>query len=111
MSCGQRLAFRLSQVPLLAACSTHAQRGRPAIRSDVRWPGDHVKVLWPDVHGRPHIVRLSFDNGRTDSIAPVHSELLCELGPLSLMGLAGRRLDRLHALWVPRPARALPTTV
>ncbi|XDA04901.1 hypothetical protein LPA45_33540 (plasmid) [Cupriavidus sp. Agwp_2] len=30
---------------------------------------------------------------------------------LSLMGFAGRRLDRLHALLVPRPARAVPTTV
>jgi len=27
------------------------------------------------------------------------------------MGFAGRRLDRLHALLVPRPGRALPTTV
>jgi hypothetical protein len=39
------------------------------------------------------------------------SGLLRGHGPLSLMGSAGRRLDRLHALWVPRPARDVPTTV
>jgi len=44
-------------------------------------------------------------------IAPVHPDFLCETNSLSLMGSAGRRLDRLHALWVPRPSRAMPTTV
>lgn len=64
-----------------------------------------------DVHGRPRFAKLSIHDGSKEKIAPVHSDFECGFGPLSLMGFAGWRLNRLHALWVPRPARALPTTV
>jgi hypothetical protein len=43
--------------------------------------------------------------------APVHSDFRCETSSLSLMGSAGRRRYRLHALEVPRPGRAVLTTV
>ncbi len=65
----------------------------------------------PDVHGRPRFAKLSVRDCSKEKIAPVHSDFCCESSSLSLMGSAGRRLDRLHALWVPRLARALPTTV
>jgi hypothetical protein len=66
---------------------------------------------WPDVHGRPRFAKLSVRDGSKEKIAPVHSDFCCETSSLSLMGSAGWRLDRLHALWVPRPGRAMPTTV
>jgi len=59
----------------------------------------------------PGLAKLSTCCGTKEKIAPVHPDFRCETSSLSLMGSAGRRLDRLHALWVPRPARALPTTV
>jgi hypothetical protein len=59
----------------------------------------------------PPFVKLSIHDGGKERIAPVHPDFGCGFWPLSLMGFAGWRLDRLHALWVPRLARALPTTV
>jgi len=41
----------------------------------------------------------------------VHADFRCEIQSLSLMGFAGLRLYRLHALWVPRQLRAVQTTV
>lgn len=59
----------------------------------------------------PRFAKLSVRDDAKVEIAPVHPDFSCETHSLSLMGSAGRRLDRLHALWVPRPARAVPTTV
>jgi hypothetical protein len=70
-----------------------------------------VKTGSPDVHGRPQFAKLSIRDDSSGEIAPVHSDFRCETNSLSLMGSAGRCLDRLHALWVPRPARAVLTTV
>ena len=64
-----------------------------------------------NVHGRPRFAKHSIHDGSKVKIAPVHPDFRCGFWPLSLMGFAGRRLDHIHALWVPRPARALPTTV
>jgi len=69
------------------------------------------RVTSPDVHGRPLFAKPSFRNGLKVKIAPVHSDFCCETCSLSLMGSAGQRLNRLHALEVPRPARVMPTTV
>jgi hypothetical protein len=55
--------------------------------------------------------KLSFREDMQARIAPVHSDFFCETSSLSLMGSADRRLNRLHALKVPRLPRALPTTV
>ena len=52
----------------------------------------------PDVHGRPRFAKLSIHDGSKVKIAPVHSDFRCGFWPLSLMGFAGWRLDRLHAL-------------
>jgi hypothetical protein len=56
------------------------------------------KVTWPDVHGRPLFAKLSFRNGLKVKIAPVHPDFHYETCSLSLMGSAGQRLNRLHAL-------------
>jgi hypothetical protein len=72
---------------------------------------DRLAQIVPDVHGRPRFAKLSVCCSTKEKIAPVHPDFRCETNSLSLMGSAGRRLDRLHALWVPRLARAVPTTV
>jgi hypothetical protein len=59
----------------------------------------------------PPFAKLSTHGDEVGKIAPVHSDFRCETSSLSLMGSAGRRLDRLHALAVLRLARAMPTTV
>ena len=58
----------------------------------------------------PYAKRSIHDDSKV-KIAPVHSDFDCSFWPLSLMGFAGRRLDRLIALWVPGLLRAVPTTV
>jgi len=70
-----------------------------------------LKMGSPAVHGRPRFAKLSVRCGTKEKIAPVHPDFWCEANSLSLMGSAGRRPDRLHALEVLRPARAEPTTV
>ena len=70
-----------------------------------------LKTGSPAVHGRPRFAKLSTCCGTKEKIAPVHPDFMRETNSLSLMGSAGRRLVRLHALWVPRLARTLPTTV
>jgi hypothetical protein len=60
-------------------------------------PTMHGQYALP-VHGRPLFAKRSLDHGVKVKIAPVHSDFRCETRSLSLMGLAGRRLDRLHAL-------------
>ena len=54
---------------------------------------------------------LSIHDNAKVKIAPVHSDCECSFWLRSLMGFAGQRLNRIHALWVPRAARALSTTV
>lgn len=54
---------------------------------------------------------LSIHDNAKVKIAPVHSDCECSFWLRSLMGSAGWRLDRLHALWVLRSARAWSTTV
>jgi hypothetical protein len=41
------------------------------------------------VHGRPRFAKLSVRDGWKEQIAPVHSDFVCGIVPLSLMGLAG----------------------
>jgi hypothetical protein len=45
--------------------------------------------------------RLSIRDEKKVKIAPVHSDCECSFWLLSLMGSAGRRLNRLLALCVP----------
>ena len=54
------------------------------------------------VHGRPHIAKHSRSDDQEVKIAPVHPDFCCERCSLSLMGSAGRHLDRLRALGVLR---------
>lgn len=60
--------------------------------------GSLRKMCLPDVHGRPLFAKLSFRNGLKVKIAPVHPDFHYETCSLSLMGSAGQRLNRLHAL-------------
>ncbi|MBC7484115.1 MAG: hypothetical protein H7337_19940 [Rhizobacter sp.] len=55
--------------------------------------------------------KLSIHDGSKVKIAPVHPDFDRGFWPLSLMGFAGWRLDRLIALWVLGLCRAVPTTV
>lgn len=84
-------------------------RSKEEVEEQVKFfhPGREVTV----VHGRPRFAKHSVRDDPKVKIAPVHPDFRCETRSLSLMGSAGQRLDRLHALWVPRPPRAVPTTV
>lgn len=46
----------------------------------------------------PNLAKPPVRDGTKVTIAPVHSDFLRGRCPLSLMGFAGRSLDRLHAL-------------
>ena len=46
----------------------------------------------------PLLAKRSLGDDSKVKIAPVHPDFRCETCSLSLMGSAGRRLDRLHAL-------------
>jgi len=59
-------------------------------------------VRFVTVHGRPHIAKHSRSDDQEVKIAPVHPDFCCERCSLSLMGSAGRHLDRLRALGVLR---------
>lgn len=59
----------------------------------------------------PRFAKRSVRDVAKEKIAPVHPDFACETSSLSLMGSAGRRPNRIRALWVLRPARAVPTTV
>ena len=64
----------------------------------------------PTYMNAPYASLSIHDNAKV-KIAPVHSDCECSFWLRSLMGSAGWRLDRLHALWVLRSARAWSTTV
>ena len=59
----------------------------------------------------PGLPNAQFMTARRKRLHPYIRTLDAAFWPLSLMGFAGWRLDRLHALWVHRLARAWPTTV
>ena len=56
-----------------------------------RTPTPHFPSVVPSayLHGRSRYAKLSIHDDSKVKIAPVHSDFLCDFGPLSLMGFAG----------------------
>jgi len=69
------------------------------------------KASSPDVHGRPPVCQASSSLLHEEKIAPVHSVLSMRHELAVPDGFCWSTPNRIHALEVPRPARAVPTTV